>query len=101
MMRERRASPVDREVDIPCRPSTSLHSMDVGVTWVGHATYVVQLGGKVILTDPVWSRRIPGTPARVTPPGLPWEALPRIDAVVIRHNHYDHLDAPTIRRRSE
>jgi len=58
----------------------------------------VQLGGKVILTDPVWSRKIPGVRERLTPVGLPFSALPRIDAVVISHNHYDHLDAPTVRR---
>jgi L-ascorbate metabolism protein UlaG (beta-lactamase superfamily) len=68
------------------------------VTWIGHATYVVQIGGLSVLTDPVWSRRIPGVPPRVTPAGLDWAALPPIDAVVISHNHYDHLDGPTVRR---
>jgi L-ascorbate metabolism protein UlaG (beta-lactamase superfamily) len=71
---------------------------EVGVTWIGHATFVLRIGGLVVLTDPVWSRRIPGVRARMTPPGLPFEALPRVDAVVISHNHFDHLDAPTIRR---
>ena len=70
----------------------------VAVTWVGHATFVVQVGGLVVLTDPVWSPKIPGVNGRITPPGLPFEALGRVDAVVISHNHYDHLDAPTIRR---
>ncbi|PZM97000.1 MAG: hypothetical protein DIU79_03630 [Actinobacteria bacterium] len=68
------------------------------VTWVGHATYVVQIGGLTVLTDPVWSDRIPGVRQRITPVGVSWAALPTIDAVVISHNHYDHLDAPTIRR---
>jgi L-ascorbate metabolism protein UlaG (beta-lactamase superfamily) len=68
------------------------------VTWVGHATYVVQIGGLTVLTDPVWSHRIAGAFARVTPAGVDWSGLPRIDAVVISHNHFDHLDAPTIRR---
>jgi L-ascorbate metabolism protein UlaG (beta-lactamase superfamily) len=70
----------------------------VVLTWVGHATYVVQLGGLTILTDPIWSDAMPGVPRRVTPPGVDWSELPPIDAVVISHNHYDHLDAPTIRR---
>ncbi|WP_018352613.1 MBL fold metallo-hydrolase [Longispora albida] len=68
------------------------------VTWAGHASFVVQIGGLTVLTDPVWSRKIPAIPARYTPPGVPWADLPRIDAVVISHNHYDHLDAPTVKR---
>ncbi|MEU8202560.1 MBL fold metallo-hydrolase [Streptosporangium sp. NPDC049046] len=69
------------------------------VTWVGHATYVVQIGGLTILTDPVWARKIVGVHRpRLTPPGVAWADLPRIDAVVISHNHYDHLDAWTVRR---
>ncbi|NRQ35824.1 MBL fold metallo-hydrolase [Nonomuraea sp. NN258] len=68
------------------------------VTWVGHASFVLQVRGLTVLTDPVWSRKIPGVRCRVTPPGLAWSRLPRIDAVLISHNHYDHLDWPTIRR---
>ncbi|MEX2982586.1 MBL fold metallo-hydrolase [Streptomyces sp. C36] len=68
------------------------------VTWAGHASWVLATGGLTVLTDPVWSRRILGTPPRVTPVGVPWENLPRVDAVVISHNHYDHLDAPTLKR---
>ncbi|MBB2913487.1 L-ascorbate metabolism protein UlaG (beta-lactamase superfamily) [Streptosporangium becharense] len=71
---------------------------DAVVTWVGHATYVLQIGGLTVLTDPVWSRRIPGIRPRLTPPGVEWADLPPVDAVVISHNHYDHLDAPTVRR---
>ncbi|MYS21899.1 L-ascorbate metabolism protein UlaG, beta-lactamase superfamily, partial [Streptomyces sp. DvalAA-14] len=64
----------------------------------GHASWVLRIGGLTVLTDPVWSRRIPGTPARITPVGVPWSALPPVDAVVISHNHYDHMDAPTLKR---
>nr|WP_237735923.1 MBL fold metallo-hydrolase [Streptomyces sp. AA1529] len=70
----------------------------VSVTWAGHASWVVRIGGLTVLTDPVWSRKILGTPARITPVGVAWQDLPTIDAVVISHNHYDHLDAPTLRR---
>lgn len=77
-------------------PQVGVHT--VAVSWAGHASWVIRVGGLTVLTDPVWSRKILGTPARITPVGVAWNALPRIDAVVISHNHYDHLDAPTLRR---
>lgn len=85
---------------LPYRPAQlpRVDTRTVAVSWPGHASWVVRIGGLTVLTDPVWSRRIIGTPARVTPVGVPWEALPAVDAVVISHNHYDHLDAPTLRR---
>ncbi|CAM5249969.1 hypothetical protein STENM327S_02728 [Streptomyces tendae] len=79
-------------------PLPRVDARTVAVTWAGHASWVVRIGGLTVLTDPVWSRRILGTPPRVTPVGVAWSALPRVDAVVISHNHYDHLDAPTLRR---
>jgi L-ascorbate metabolism protein UlaG (beta-lactamase superfamily) len=85
---------------IPVRRS-GLPPIEVGetaLTWVGHATFVVRIGGITILTDPIWSDAMPGVPRRVTPAGLAWSELPVVDAVVISHNHYDHLDAPTMRR---
>jgi L-ascorbate metabolism protein UlaG (beta-lactamase superfamily) len=68
------------------------------LTWAGHASYVIRTRGACVLADPVWSTKIPGVPRRVTPPGVAWSELPKVDAVVISHNHYDHLDAPTINR---
>lgn len=72
------------------------------VTWVGHATFLVQMAGMNVLTDPIWSRSCAPFPSRrlrrLVPPGLGWEELPRIDAVVVSHAHYDHLDGPTVRR---
>ncbi|KQX16722.1 hypothetical protein ASC82_00165 [Streptomyces sp. Root431] len=67
-------------------------------TWVGHATYVVRIGGLTVLTDPVWSSAILGAGSRLTPPGVEWDAVGPVDAVVISHSHYDHLDAATIGR---
>ena len=87
--------------DIPVSPQTRLaevHNGQTAVTWVGHASFVVQTGGLTILADPVWSRRIPGVKPRLTPPGVPLSGVGRVDAVVISHNHYDHLDGPTIRQ---
>lgn len=75
---------------------------DVRVTWVGHATFLVQIGGVNVLTDPHWSRRASPVrfagPVRFVPPGIPWDRLPQIDAVLLSHNHYDHLDDATVRR---
>ncbi|MFY4728673.1 MBL fold metallo-hydrolase [Nitrospira sp. BLG_2] len=72
------------------------------VTWVGHSTFLIQLDGVAILTDPQWSERAsPVTfagPKRLMPPGLPFEELPAVDLVLISHDHYDHLDVDTVQR---
>ena len=71
------------------------------VTWVGHATLLVQMEHISFLTDPTWSNRpspVPLVgPSRFVKPGLLMADLPPIDFVVISHNHYDHLDLPTLR----
>jgi N-acyl-phosphatidylethanolamine-hydrolysing phospholipase D len=72
------------------------------ITWIGHATVLVQIDGLNVLTDPNWSDRAGPTSwigaRRVAAPGLAFEDLPRIDAVTISHDHYDHLDLPTVKR---
>jgi L-ascorbate metabolism protein UlaG (beta-lactamase superfamily) len=72
------------------------------VTWVGHATLLVQVDGVNVLTDPQWSPRASPVgfagPKRVTPPGLDFDHLPPVHVVVISHDHYDHLDVDTVRR---
>lgn len=75
---------------------------EVRLTWVGHATFLLQLPGVNLLTDPVWSRRVSPVPwagpARIRAPGVAFDALPRIDVVLLSHDHFDHLDRPTVRR---
>lgn len=74
----------------------------IQITWIGHATFLVQVAGVNLLTDPIFSQRCSPVsfsgPERVARPGLTFDELPEIHAVVISHNHYDHLDAPTIER---
>jgi L-ascorbate metabolism protein UlaG (beta-lactamase superfamily) len=70
------------------------------VTWVGHSSLLIEIDGKRILTDPVWSDRVSFSsffgPKRFFQPPLALEQLPPLDAVIISHDHYDHLDLKTI-----
>jgi N-acyl-phosphatidylethanolamine-hydrolysing phospholipase D len=72
------------------------------VTWIGHSTFLVQLDGVNLLTDPIWSERTSPVafagPRRLVPPGLRFEDLPRVHVVLISHDHYDHLDVMTVLR---
>jgi N-acyl-phosphatidylethanolamine-hydrolysing phospholipase D len=76
-------------------------AMQPAVTWIGHATVLAQLGGLNVLTDPIFSERASPLafigPKRAQPPGLTLAQLPHIDVVVISHNHYDHLDAASVK----
>jgi L-ascorbate metabolism protein UlaG (beta-lactamase superfamily) len=90
-------------------PSVPVHQAvpDAGVpgmrvTIVGHASTLIQADGLNVLTDPIWSARASpisfAGPRRVWAPGIAFEALPKIDVVLLSHNHYDHLDLSTLRR---
>ena len=71
------------------------------VTWIGHATLLVQIGGVNVLTDPNWNDNAGPFgfgPRRLVAPGIAFEDLPPIHVVLISHDHYDHLDMPTLER---
>ncbi len=74
--------------------------MQPAITWIGHATMLVQMGGLNILTDPQFSQRASPFswtgPRRLYPPALSLQQLPRIDVVLVSHNHYDHLDTASV-----
>lgn len=75
------------------------------MTWLGHATALVEIDGAIVLTDPVWSERVSPWalvgPRRFFPPPLALPDLPPLDAVVVSHDHYDHLDMRTVRALSQ
>lgn len=83
-------------------PPSRVAGGDLRVTLVNHATVLVQTDSLNILVDPVWSERVSPLawygPKRHRPPGIRFEDLPPIDLVLISHNHYDHMDLPTLRR---
>jgi L-ascorbate metabolism protein UlaG (beta-lactamase superfamily) len=85
----------------PSRPPTRVEGEAMRVTWIGHASVLIQTNGVNILTDPIWSERAGPFgfgPQRVAAPGIRFEDLPKIDLVLVSHDHYDHLDLTTLRR---
>jgi N-acyl-phosphatidylethanolamine-hydrolysing phospholipase D len=75
------------------------------ITWVGHTSFLIQLGGLNILIDPIWSDRASPVqfagPRRWVPPGIDFDRLPPIDVVILSHDHYDHLDSTTVSRLAQ
>jgi L-ascorbate metabolism protein UlaG (beta-lactamase superfamily) len=93
----------------PARPDFSdWESHELAAAWLGHATVLLRIGGPggvTILTDPVLSTRVglgfglfTGGPKRLVAPPVSMKELPRLDAILISHAHFDHLDRPTLRR---
>ncbi|MFE2105787.1 MBL fold metallo-hydrolase [Kitasatospora sp. NPDC059463] len=99
-----------REGRTPGRPVPTVRPADaagpaaegVAVTWYGHASALVEIEGSRVLLDPVWSERCSPAaqvgPRRLHPVPVELEELPQVDAVLISHDHYDHLDMATVRR---
>jgi L-ascorbate metabolism protein UlaG (beta-lactamase superfamily) len=83
-------------------PETAVAEGMLRATMVGHASLLIQAPGLNILTDPVWSRRVSPLsfigPQRVNEPGIAFADLPKVDIVLVSHNHYDHLDLATLAR---
>ena len=81
-------------------PELPAQAADLGVTWLGHATVLLEVDGRWVLTDPVWSDRVSPSesvgPRRNHPVPMAVADLPDLDAVLISHDHYDHLDTATI-----
>ena len=83
------------------KPTARVDGSRMVATWIGHATVLVQTQGLNILADPIWSETAGPFglgPRRVTRPGVAFEDLPRIDLVLVSHNHYDHMDLATLKR---
>jgi len=83
------------------RPPARFDGEGLRVALVGHAAFLIQARGMSLLVDPVWANRAGPFgfgPRRVNPPGIAFDDLPKIDAVLVTHNHYDHMDVETIGR---
>ena len=84
------------------RPPVRVDGGRLRISFIGHASLLIQTGGLNVLIDPVWSQRVSPVrfagPKRVNVPGIAFEALPPIDVVLVSHCHYDHLDVATLSR---
>ncbi|MFH1377156.1 MAG: MBL fold metallo-hydrolase [Planctomycetota bacterium] len=91
-----------RDVPAGPKPVERTADGDLIVTFINHTTVLIQMDGINILTDPIYSQRCSplswAGPMRRRPPGIAFDDLPPIDYVLISHNHYDHLDVPTLKR---
>jgi L-ascorbate metabolism protein UlaG (beta-lactamase superfamily) len=101
--RERQKSPWPKHVaDPPYPPPGRAAADELAVTFIGHSTFLVQIGGLALLTDPIWSDRCSPVsfagPKRARKPGQSLDVLPPIDLLLVSHNHYDHMDLPTLRQ---
>jgi N-acyl-phosphatidylethanolamine-hydrolysing phospholipase D len=83
---------------VPYDPEAIVHNP--GITWIGHATFLVRMDGVSFLTDPIFSDRASPVsfagPERLVAPGVPLDALPALDFVTLSHDHYDHADLTSI-----
>ncbi len=90
-----------RVVDPPPAPLPEIGASEVSATFLGHASFLLRMPNLSVVTDPIFSKRASPLawigPARVRPAAWGVDALPPVDAVLVSHNHYDHLDLPSLR----
>jgi L-ascorbate metabolism protein UlaG (beta-lactamase superfamily) len=98
-------TPWPARIDEPTRRPPPLDGADAVVTFIGHATFLIQTAAGSILTDPVYSQRAGPLnvlgPRRVRQPAVQFDDLPPVATVLLSHNHYDHCDRRTLRRLAE
>ncbi len=94
--------PDSRELNKRPKLEIKLNPEEINLTFVNHSTFLIQFDGLNVLTDPVWSKRVSPVswagPQRVHHPGIKFDQLPKIDIVIVSHNHYDHMDLNTLER---
>lgn len=82
-------------------PPARVNGADIRVSYIGHASMLIQTHGINLLVDPVWAERASpfrfAGPRRVNAPGMRFDDLPPLDAILVSHNHYDHMDAATLK----
>ena len=106
-MTSRKPSKWPRHLNIQPKkvPTERVYDGTLRATFINHSTVLLQVQGMNILTDPIWSERCSPFkwlgPKRVISPGIRFEDLPPIDLVLLSHNHYDHMDLPTLKRLNQ
>jgi len=98
-----RAEPWPRRVEVESGPLPPAPSPEgVVATWVGQSTVILRTASATVLTDPIFSERASplswAGPRRAAPPAVAFDAVPRVDLVLLSHDHFDHCDLPTLRR---
>lgn len=81
----------------PDLPFLQQNRSEPTITWIGHSTFLIQMSGLNIVTDPVWARRM-AFQKRLSPPGIELSDMPPVDVVLVSHSHYDHLHVTSLRR---
>jgi L-ascorbate metabolism protein UlaG (beta-lactamase superfamily) len=93
--------PISRELPVPPPLTAALAADELRLTFINHVTFLIQVPGLTVLTDPVFSERASPVqwagPRRVHAPGVALDRLPGIDLVFVSHNHYDHMDLPALK----